>query len=223
MLKTIKLCCKLSFSFYYKLPESINKILYILGYISLMGPSHSLAIKQKADKHSDELSNLPIHLILIFETSMRTGCFLLISAAIESFLGEALFENYRIDDALALILLAGIIHLTVYYIAFILIDKKLVTHKLSNIKLIIYRLGRNTSYAILLALIVALVALINQSYNQVALFSGNDIQTSFMFGLKFFVLLGLFESFLMQGTPLSVTHISSVNTNTTNTRTTVIN
>ena len=121
--------------------------------------------------------------------------FLVIASSIESFLGDHLYELYRLDLFLGSLIFAGVIHTFSYYASYCFINSP--GHSLSRI----YRLGRNFAYAILPAFVAAGLVLIWQDINGIELFSGDLIEKVFFGSWTILVLLGLIEALFMKRIP----------------------
>ena len=126
---------------------------------------------------------------------MRAGFFIIISYIIEFLFGEHNFELLKLDYFLACIIIAGVIHIISYYIG-------LVIFREWGYKL--YRLGRNTCYAIVPALIATIIALSYQWQNQSELYSGTLIKDVITIVYTLFLCIGIVESVSMQGQPSTI-------------------
>lgn len=183
----------------------ISQLLYLLGYVSLIGPSRMIEIQNQARVEKNELSGKSLFYILVSETAVRAGLFLLIAGFIEIFLGEQRFERYQLDLLFGLLILAGIIHVMAYYFGLILLAPE---HCKSA--LVVYRLGRNLAYAILPAIFVTGIALLLQEQEQIKLFSGELINQSFLYSYVVFSVIGLLESIIKEGKPLCLGDIKKI-------------
>lgn len=201
--KNLKFCFGLSLSFRWKILTALSSLLYWLGYVSLIGPSRGIEIKSNADKTKGELSGLPIYWVLLSETAIRSGIFLIIGLSIEVLMSEQFFELFRVDYLLGLFMLAGFIHLVAYYVGLVIL-----LPKDFSIGMKVYRLGRNTAYAVLPAVWAAIVALFFQIYEQIELYSGNQVQLSFYLVYLLFIIIGIVEALSMQGKALNIGKIN---------------
>jgi len=197
--KNLKFCFGISLSFQWKIKNTLSSLLYWLGYISLIGPSRMIEIKNNSDKEKGELSGFSIYWVLLSETAIRSGIFLIIGWSIELLMSEKLFEMYRVDYLLGTFMVAGFIHLIAYYVGLVII-----VPKSFNLGMKFYRLGRNIAYAFLPAILAAIFILIFQTYEQIELYSGNQVQLSFYIVYLVFIAIGIVEAFSMQGKALNI-------------------
>ncbi len=177
------------------LPGFIRKILFVIGYVSLIGPSRAVEIKKRADRNLTELYGIYYFHILIYETALRLSLFLISVFLVEYFMDDDFFSLFRMDLFFFWLLGAGFMHQAFYYIGVIYLKKN---------GMRVYRLGRNLSYAVLPAILSALGVLMIQSYNQIELFSG--LMVVEVSGLVYilFSLLGIIEAFVQKGAAISL-------------------
>lgn len=177
-------------------PEFIRKILLMIGYVSLLGPSQAIAIKKHADKNIMELSGTYYFHILIYETALRLSLFLIVVFLVEYFMDDDYFALFRIDLFFFLLLGAGLMHQVFYYIGVIFLK--------NHIGMGLYRLGRNLSYAVVPTILSAIGVLIIESYNQIEPFS--DLMVVEVSGLVYvlFSLVGIIEALVQKGTAISL-------------------
>ena len=175
--------------------------LFLMGYVFLVGPPRAVEISAQANSVGDELQGKPIWVVILIEFIFRSGVFLVIAASVESFLGDVLYEQYRLDLFLGSLILAGLIHTFSYYVSYCVLHSP--GHSLSRV----YRLGRNFAYAIVPAFIAAGFVLIWQDINGIELFSGDYFEKIFFGTWSIFVFLGLFEAFLMKRIPTGLGQI----------------
>jgi len=169
-----------------KIPQSIKSLFVLAGYLLLIGPPQALKIQQRANRFEDELVGHSLLFVLISETALRAGMFLLIAFFIEYLLGNELFELYRVDYVLFALIVSGGIHIFSYYLGQGLMSKM----KYSS-GMFIYRIGRNTAYAILPAICAAILALYSQYIGQIELFSRSLVEVVFSMTYLIFFLLGI--------------------------------
>lgn len=181
----------------YSIYHSIGQFLYLLGYVSLIGPSRIIEIQNQARVEKNELTDGSLFYILVSETAVRAGLFLLIAGLVEISLGDKLFEMYQLDYLFALLILAGIVHVLAYYVGIVFFAPKYF-----RAAMIIYRLGRNLAYALLPAILAVGIVLLLQDQEQIELFSGELIKQSFIYSYILFSVIGMLESILKTGKPL---------------------
>lgn len=175
----------------------ISQLLYILGYVCLIGPSRMIEIQNQARVEKNELSGEGLMYILISETAVRSGLFLLTAGLIEIYLGDEVFEMYRLDYLFGLLIVAGIIHVLAYYVGIILLAPEYF-----KTAMVVYRLGRNLAYALLPAVFVVGIGLFVQEQEQIELFSGELIKQSFFYSYILFAVIGTLESIIKKGKPI---------------------
>lgn len=175
--------------------------LFLMGYVLLIGPPRAVEISSHANAIGDELQGKPIWVVILTEFIFRSGIFLVVAASIESFLGDQLYEQYRLDLFLGSLIFAGLIHTFAYYASYCLIKSS--GHSLSRI----YRLGRNFAYATVPAFLAAGLVVIWQDANDIELFSGDYLDQVFLGTWIIFVILGLFEALLMKRIPTGLGQI----------------
>ncbi|MCP3850462.1 MAG: hypothetical protein GY694_09530 [Gammaproteobacteria bacterium] len=180
----------------YLFPGVIRKILMMIGYVSLLGPSQAIAIKKRADKNIMELSGTYYFYILLYETALRLSLFLISVFLVEYFMDDDYFSLFRIDLFFFLLLGAGLMHQVFYYIGVILLK--------NHFGMKLYRLGRNLSYAVVPAILSAIGVLIIQSYNQIEPFSGSLVVDVSGLVYVLFSLVGIIEALVQKGTAISL-------------------
>lgn len=176
-------------SFHQLVPQSLQKALFVIAYILLIAPPQAIEIKARADKNQGELYGRSLLFVLFSETALRAGVFLLIGYSSERIIGNELYEKYRLDYFFFWLLVAGIIHIASYYVT-----KGLYINKNRERALFLYRLGRNITYAVVPALISALLILFFQARDQIELFSGILVQSVFFTTFLIFIFVGIQEA-----------------------------
>jgi len=177
-------------------PGFIRKIVLMIGYVSLLGPSQAIEIKKRADKNIMELSGTYYFYILIYETALRLSLFLITVFLVEYFMDDDYFSLFRIDLFFFLLLGAGLMHQVFYYIGVILLK--------NHVGMRLYRLGRNLSYAVVPAILSAIGILIIQSYNQIEPFSGLLVVEVSGLVYVLFSLIGIIEALVQKGVAISL-------------------
>jgi len=177
-------------------PGFIRKILFAIGYVSLLGPSQAIAIKKHADRNTTELSGIYYFHILIYETALRLSLFLILVFLVEYFMDDDYFSLFRIDLFFFLLLGAGLMHQVFYYIGVIFLK--------NHLGMRLYRLGRNMSYAIVPAILSAIGILIIQSYNQIEPYSGLMVVEVSGLVYVLFSLAGIIEALVQKGVAISL-------------------
>ena len=177
------------------------KTLYLIGYVLLIGPPRAVEISAQANDSGDELQGKPIWVVVLNEFILRSGIFLVLAASVESLLGDQLYELYRLDLFLGSLILAGIIHTFSYFVSYGVLSSPVRAFSL------IYRLGRNFSYAIVPAFIAVGCVLVWQDINAIELFSGDYIEQVFFTTWSIFIVLGLLEALIMKRVPTGLDRV----------------
>jgi len=172
----------------------LRNILFIIGYISLIGPSRGIELKSHSEKKQDELDGQPLSVVILVEFILRGCLILLLAASIESLLGDQRYELYQLDMFLGALIVSGACHSFFYYLAFDVLKKKKHANR-------IYRLGRNFSYAVIPAFLSVGIILAWQNLNQKILFEGDLIQKAFIITWALFLLAGLIEAMIAKRQP----------------------
>lgn len=135
--------------------RALSKILFILGYLFVIGPPRASNLHSVEVKEAGELKNQPLVVVLIVEYLMRSVMLLLIFFGIEFVVGKAIYETYYLDYLGLLMLSIGAFHTFSYYLCFALLNpfKKVVRFRL-------YRLLRNLAYSWLPGVGIAAVILL---------------------------------------------------------------
>lgn len=172
---------------------------YIFGYATLyffmVAPPRSFKIKARQLKAQGELANLPIYMIMAIELVVRFAIVLVIAASMEGLLGNTLYETNRIDVFFGVILAIGSFH----SIAFYLIFSRAV---LSSTLTLLYRLLRNTCYALLSGFIPVVPILMLRWVHQLPPFEGGVAFQCYSWTAAFFLLIGIIEAKIMVRMPL---------------------
>lgn len=174
------------------IPSSLNTVFFTLGYITLLGPSQAKNFQKQKNTTSNELSRQPLYIILLVETIIRISLFLILMVSIEELIGDTLFEQLRLDQIALLMGCFGLLHIFSYFVAVIILDVQ------TRLACLIYRLGRNITYALLPAIFSIGIALLIQYKQQIPLYSGNMIVEYFSIVFSLGILIGIIHSILMQ-------------------------
>ncbi len=154
--------------------ESFARILWLIGYVLLIGPPRIFAIRAKARQTGSELSDLPFAVLIGIEVMVRGGLLLLLMVAVEGLLGKALYEYLLLDYFFLALVFTGGIHLAIYLHCFSFRGNKPPPMRT-------YRMGRNACYAVAPALAASFIGLLWQHYHQqpaLLAYSGSTIISS---------------------------------------------
>jgi hypothetical protein len=175
----------------------IRSLLFIIGYLSLVGPPRAAEIKIAADKNKDELAGKPFWVVLVVEFIFRSGLFLGLAVMLQSFIGDRNYELYQVDLFLGALIVAGLVHSGFYFLAFRRYQSASGCER-------IYRLGRNFAYAMIPGFIAAGLVLLWQDLNMVELYSQNLVPKVFLATTAVFLLAGLLEGLLARRKPMGL-------------------
>jgi len=178
--------------------QLILKILYVIGYVFLVGPPRAMQMLESANQEGGELAGQPLWKVAIVEYIIRGGLFLVAAVLIEETVGDVYFEMYKIDFFFAALIIAGGVHALFYLMAF----GWQVAGGANRSRL--YRFGRNFAYAVVPAFPAAGLALFWQQFNQQELFSGQLVNQVFLATWGVFILAGLIEALLVSRQPMGL-------------------
>ena len=169
------------------------KILYAVGYISLIGPPRALIIFQHANERDGELAGKPLWFIVLAEWLVRAGLFLLLATSIESAVGDYNFERMNSDIFLGSLIGAGLVHTLAYYVCF---NGSLSLKRAEKM----YRFFRNFCYALIPAFIIAGAATLVQILHPQML-NSSEVRDIFFASLAFAEVVGIVEASLVKRAP----------------------
>ena len=122
--------------------KALSNILFIFGYLSVIGPPRASNLHSLEIKKAGELKNQPLIVMLVVEYLMRSVMLLLIFVGVEFVVGKSIYETYYLDYLGLLLLGVGAVHTFSYYLCFALLKQ---SKKIVRIRL--YRLLRNLAYS----------------------------------------------------------------------------
>jgi hypothetical protein len=117
-------------------------MLFILGYLLVVGPPRASNLHVMEREQAGELKNQPLLVVLIVEYLMRSVMLLLIFFGVESLVGKFIYETYLLDYLGLLLLGLGALHTFSYYLCFALLKQNT-----KGVRLRLYRLLRNLTYS----------------------------------------------------------------------------
>jgi hypothetical protein len=103
--------------------KSLSKILFVLGYLSVIGPPRAFNLQRIERKKAGELKNQPLIVVLFVEYLMRSVMLLLVFFSVEQMVGKFIYETYYLDYLGMLLLGIGGFHTFSYYLCFALIEQ----------------------------------------------------------------------------------------------------
>ncbi|MDG6097507.1 hypothetical protein EXU34_08630 [Alteromonas sp. ZYF713] len=174
--------------------ESVARILWLTGYVLLIGPPRTFAIRARARQAGSELSDLPFAVLIGIEVMVRGGLLLLFMVAVEGLLGKALYEYLLLDYFFIPLVFTGCVHLLIYLYCFSSLGNKPPPIRT-------YRLVRNACYAVAPALAASFIGLLWQHYNQQPLLGGNLIPTLFALCWTAGFIAGCIEALIIRRKP----------------------
>ena len=160
-----------------------------LGYFTLVGPPRAIAMQKNLKKHEVELFGKPLWVVFIAELSLRGSLFVFFGFVFELIIGDVFFEKLHGNFLLVGLFAGGVLHMLAYYVGV-----GIVAPNKRRLGMVIYRLGRNVTYAIVLSFCYIVCILFYQYLNQVKLFSGLMIDNGFIIAFLIFSILGVFEA-----------------------------
>jgi len=122
--------------------SGFGKLLYYSGYPLLISPSQALDIKLAQVQTNGELARVPVYLILALESSIRLSLLLILAVTVDYLVGNLLYEMFRGDTALLVLIVSGAVHISAYYLLLVRCKRQ---HRTTCFR--IYRLVRNLCYA----------------------------------------------------------------------------
>lgn len=172
-------------------PNTILTIFFGTAYCLLIAAPKAKEIKQRADKNHGELQGRSLLFVLLSESALRAGIFLMIGYSIEKLMGDVWYEKYRLDYFFFWLIFVGVIHTCTYYLS-----HAVFMQKNRPLALFICRLGRNTAYAIIPAYAMVTMVIYFQYREQIELFSGILVQSVFFVSFLIFIFIGIQEAMM---------------------------
>ena len=167
------------------------KLLFCLGYLTLVGPPRAIPMKKKLEKKTTgELFGEPILVVLIVELAIRVSMFIMLAVSMELLLGNDVFEVVYGDEMLVGLMACGMLHVIAYYIGLVII-----TPKNKNLGMMFYRLGRNVAYSLFMGILSVSCVLFYKYANQIKIIK-SDITIIYEDIFFIFVLIGVIEAIL---------------------------
>lgn len=171
---------------------------YALLYLMMIAPPRAFDIKHKESTHNGELASLPTYCVVSIELFVRVACVLILAAGIEMLLGNTLYETHRIDTFFCTVVSAGAIHSGTFYLIF----NAGCASDISSSLLLLYRLVRNSCYAILTGFISVVPVFIWRFDHELPPFSDGVAVQAYLCTAGFFLIAGLIEAKFASRLPL---------------------
>lgn len=122
--------------------RALSKILFILGYLTVIGPPRASNLHTAEREGAGELKNQPLFVVLLIEYFVRATMLLCLFFGFEYVVGKTLYETYYLDQLGMMMLVIGAFHTASYYLCFALL-----TSLRKALRLRLYRLLRNLAYS----------------------------------------------------------------------------
>lgn len=171
-------------------------LLFFAGYILFLGPPRAHEIAQQQRANSGELASQPLCVVLLVEAMFRGVLLVGLATVVESFLGRGWYSWLRIDQSIAVLLVAGLIHMLVYYVVF-----KLRQRRRKAMLGRLYRLLRNMSYAMTPGLAVVTIFLAFDRLKATPELTERDLYTTYVVTTVIFLVIGMVEALLVKRRP----------------------
>jgi len=179
--------------------NSIKRILFVLGYITFVGPPRALEMSQSENRHAGELAGKPIWIALLAEAMLRGVTLVLLAVVAETVLGNFWYNWLHIDLMIGVIIMAGSGHMIAYYLFLLYPNSRAQAPRHRA-----YRLVRNLCYALLPGLPVAAGILLFDGLKPAPEASVQFIVSTYTAIYIFCLVLGLFEALRARRRPLGV-------------------
>lgn len=178
----------------------------LLAYVVLLGPPHALQIHADAQNKGGELDGLPVWMVFGAEFLMRASVFLMISWGLQEVLGNETFRRFQVFFLIGAVFASGFVHTTVYFYCFFIKWEIWPKSRLGRV----YRMGRNLAYSVIPAFFTSGLMLGWQEYNQMPLFQGHLVETTFFIVWGGMAVLGVIEAILVKRKPLGIVVAQSI-------------
>jgi hypothetical protein len=175
----------------------VRPSLRIIGYATLMGPPQALYLHRSAQGTRSELDGLPLWLVLVTEFLTRAAIFTLGVFSAEEWMGSETFHRYQLAYFGMAMVASGAIHTLIYYLTLGIGAQYWQFSTMQRI----YRLGRNVTYSVSPALMVALATLWWQDLHNIPLFDGETVWRISASVWGVFLLLGICEAMFVKRIP----------------------
>ena len=180
--------------------KSLSKILFVLGYLLVIGPPRAFNLQRIERKEAGELKNQPLIVVLFVEYLMRSVMLLLVFFVFEQMVGKFIYETYHLDYLGMLLLGIGGFHTFSYYLCFALLQK---TKK--GVRMRLYRLLRNLGYSCLPGIGIVSVMLLVEWLQEKDPFTNSDmIANVYLISTAVVVVISMIEWALVKRHPLGL-------------------
>lgn len=171
-------------------------LLFVAGYVLFLGPPRAYEIAKKQRENDGELASQPLWVVLLVEAMFRGVVLVGLATVVESFLGKAWYSWLRIDQSVAVLLVAGLIHMLVYYLVF----KSRQRRRKAALGRV-YRLLRNLSYALTPGLALVTVVLAIDKLRATPELTDSDLHMTYAITTAIFLFIGIVEALFVKRRP----------------------
>ncbi len=175
-----------------------HMLTYTLLYLLLLAPPRAFKIKMSEKANQGELASIPTFLVVSIELTLRIISVLVIAACIEGYVGNTFYEMHRIDMFFVTLVTTGIVHTCAYYLIF----NANATASIKPTLALLYRLIRNTCYAVLAGFAAMIPVLVWNWDHQLPPYADGLAMDLYIWTATGFFVLGLIEARYMVRTPL---------------------
>lgn len=167
-------------------------------YLLMIAPPRAFDIKLRQTATQGELARYPTYLIMAIELVVRVAIILILAAGIEVAIGNTLYETHKIDVFFVTLVASGTLHSA----AFFLIFKSTQGYQVSASVAALYRVIRNSCYAILTGFFSVLPVLIWNWDHEIPPYNDGLAVQLYTWTVSAFLVLGIIEARMMERTPL---------------------
>lgn len=176
--------------------KDLNRLLFVLGYILFVGPPRALDIAVSERNKGGELSRVPVWGVVLVEGMIRLVILLSAAVLLEQTITPYWYSWLEIDRSAAVVLVAGCLHMVVYYL---LLHRFRARIGFKAFR--IYRLLRNISYAFLPGLGAVTLGLLYDAQQSTPSFYSHLQLTVYVIVTATFLVVGISEALIVSRTP----------------------
>lgn len=177
----------------------IWKYLFLLGYVTAVGPPRSLYLKYREDLSQGELSKQPHAIFLAIELAGRLLSLMLIAVVVEEQLGKSAYEALRLETAFTIVGSAGILHTAAYFV-FVVLPKR----GDNRVSYSLYRVFRNIAYACIPGLFLVLISIVWERVNGLEPYESGIAHDLYIYSVVLLVAVGFVEAVIVSRHPSAV-------------------
>lgn len=179
--------------------KSCYKLLFICGYLTMVGPPRAATMYQTERRSRGEMSKQPLLVMFLLELLVRGALLLGVFVTVESLIGKHYYELYRLDTLGMLLLGFGTGHTVISYVFLSMLQPRLglVGYRL-------YRFFRNLCYAPWPAIATLACVLVWQWARKEEPFSGDFIWELSVAVYVLMIIASVLEVLLVSRRPLGL-------------------